>query len=66
MSGPKRIPVSSKKSISSCLAKFRVPLKAMCSTKCASPRWSSSSWSDPALSASHSSARFSGLRLART
>ena len=33
----------------------------MCSTKCASPRWSSSSSTEPALTASHSSARFSGF-----
>ena len=45
-----------------CPGKCCVPLKLICSTKCASPRWSSSSSTEPALTTSRSSAR--ALRLA--
>ncbi len=43
-----------------------VPLNAMCSTKWARPRWVSSSTIEPTLTSSRSSARSSGLGLART
>ena len=46
-------------------AKLVVPLNAMCSTKCASPRWSSSSRMEPAFTTSRSSARFSGFVFCR-
>ena len=49
------------KCTTSCPGKCSVPLKAMCSTKCARPRWSSSSSTEPALTTSRSSAR--ALRL---
>ena len=39
-----------------------VPLNAMCSTKCASPRWSSSSSTLPAFTTSRSSARLRARR----
>ena len=40
-SGPNVLPMDSRYSTISCLSKRSVPLKAMCSTKCARPRWSS-------------------------
>ena len=58
--GPNCMPIDSMNFTMSLFGKFFVPLNAMCSTKCASPCWSSSSTSEPTLTASLSSARFSG------
>ena len=66
MSGPKRIPIFSSQLTICCLAYFLVPLKHMCSMKCARPCWSSSSSTEPALTASHSWARLAGLAFLST
>ena len=50
--GPNVLPMDSRYSMISCLAKRSVPLKAMCSTKWARPCWSSVSRTEPALTAS--------------
>ena len=54
-------PSDARNSLMPCRGKFRVPSNSMCSTKCASPCWSSSSSTDPALTTSRSSARRAGL-----
>ena len=64
-SAPKRTPIPSRYFTMSFFANDVVPLKAMCSTKWASPRWSSSSRMEPAFTTSRSSARFSGLAFLR-
>ena len=53
-------PVDSSVAISSPGLKFRLPLNAMCSRKCASPCCSSVSSTEPALTASWMLTRFSG------
>ena len=58
--GPNRAPIVSRNDTSSPGLKFSVPLNAMCSMKCASPRWSGSSWIEPVLTASRIETRFSG------
>jgi hypothetical protein len=60
------MPIDSMNDTISFFGKFFVPLKAMCSTKCASPRWSSSSRIEPALTTSRSSARSAGFALCFT
>jgi hypothetical protein len=64
--GPKRMPIDSMNDTISRRGKFFVPLNAMCSTKWARPRWSSSSSTEPAFTTSRSSARFCGRALRRT
>ena len=63
---PNRMPSAWMNATTSCPGKCSVPLKAMCSTKCARPRWLSSSSTDPALTTSRSSARPRGCPFART
>ena len=58
--GPNRAPIDSRNDTSSPGLKFSLPLNAMCSRKCASPRWSASSWMEPALTARRIDTRFSG------
>ena len=65
-SGPNRTPDRSRKFTRSAFGNRRVPLNAMCSTKCATPSWLSSSRMEPASTTSRSSARFSGSVLRRT
>ena len=57
---PKRMPTFSMKSTISCFLNRRVPLKAMCSTKWASPRSFSVSSTEPAFTASRRAARWRG------
>ena len=59
-SAPKFTPLFSRKSTSSCFLKFLVPLKHMCSTKCARPLCLSVSKVEPAFTTSLNSALFFG------
>ena len=61
--GPKRAPIDSRNDTSSPGLKFSVPLNAMCSRKCARPRWSSSSWIDAGVRPPAASTRASSGRL---
>jgi len=63
--GPSRIPIDSMKVIRSCLAKCLLPLNAMCSSTWATPRWSSSSTTEPTFTTRRSSARCTGRSLVR-
>jgi hypothetical protein len=58
--GPNRAPIDSRNDTSSPGLKLRLPLKAMCSRKWARPRWSFSSWIEPASTASRIDTRLAG------
>ncbi|OFW04983.1 MAG: hypothetical protein A3H96_00265 [Acidobacteria bacterium RIFCSPLOWO2_02_FULL_67_36] len=59
------MPSDSRNVTISCFGKCCVPLNAMCSSMCASPRGLSSSTIEPTLTTSRSSARFSGRLVVR-
>uniref|UniRef100_A0A0A9EXI7 Uncharacterized protein n=1 Tax=Arundo donax TaxID=35708 RepID=A0A0A9EXI7_ARUDO len=63
---PNSAPMLSRNLTMSWLVYRDVALKARCSTMCATPRSSSSSITDPTLTASESAARMRGLGLERT